>query len=158
MAEDRKRKPRRKALRSVPEIYAHCELRGVRFTHVHASEIDDGGEVGKGRFEAHYDIADDNLTLFVHVRTFLTTRSAKYDVAAAAAYEAKRPFKVDDEVVADFIAMSALVTLAPFIREAVVSLAHRLEDLPAPVIPLMGPGVGSTFDEVTTSDDESSRD
>lgn len=135
-------KRRRKVLRSLDDFYAFCDLDDVVYTDVHVWQPDDEGEPGRANLNANFSMTDDDETLVVNIRTYLRTQRWSYQVAVAALYQAKGPFRVEPSMMGDVINQSTVVTAVPFLRAAILDLATKVRDSPPPVLPLAGPATG----------------
>ena len=149
-------KSRRRTIRSLPDFYRYCELAGVRFTSLHAEAADDElvDEPGGAFLEASWEMREEDRYLVAEFRVRLRTESFQYRLSAAAGYRSKsdRPFRVTEEVAGGLINQSAVITVIPFLRECLMSLAGRVGDLPAPLLPLVGSGTGQRLVVVDDTD------
>lgn len=136
------KKRRRRVLRSVDDFYSYCDLSDIVYTDVHVWQPDEFVEPGTASLTATFSMSEDAETLVVNIRVTLSTERWNYQVGVAALYAGKGPFRVEPSIMGDVINQSTVVTAVPFLRSAVLDLAMRVRDTPAPILPLAGPGTG----------------
>lgn len=69
-------------------------------------------------------------TFGFRIRLEIELQSHNYVVDAAALYELSEPAKPSEEAAAGFVEKVGFATLYPFVREAVIELAHKLDEEP----------------------------
>lgn len=126
-----------------PDIYelvSSIDLVGIKFLHISAQakenppEDESTVELGMKIQESH---GED--TLEVRFRVQVDHSEANYEVELASRYASKDRFEFSEEVLRDFIERVAIMAVFPYIREAISSMAARLE-LEVPILGMLRQG------------------
>jgi hypothetical protein len=123
----------------------HLQLAAVRFMKASVTVIDQpttGAESGRGEaipLQVTSGTASNQLGWRVSLSTEFEGVDAAFSVEVAALYVAEAPMTITPECAADVIERSTLLTLGPYLREGLMSLATRV-GVEVPFIPLIGPG------------------
>lgn len=120
---------------SVEQMYDYVSLSDVTFTDFSATIVDDDLPTSVD-VAAASTVTSENYTIRISVDAI--GYGARYSVTAEVIYDTTGTLDIADDVERDFVNESALVTLTPFLREALVSLGKRISR-PAPIFPLQGP-------------------
>lgn len=131
---------------SVEDFYARLQLKAVTFDRYSVSRDRTAQTTAGDAFEeqdigiaARSGSTSDHLLWRVEASTTFEHAGFRYDVAVGADYSAnEQPFQVTEEAFHQIFSRSAIVTLAPYLRESLQSLAARVGD-EQPVLPLLGP-------------------
>lgn len=122
-------------LKSIDEVYGQLDLAEVQFEEFSARRISPDVEE---RITATSKVGPDGDSYVISIMMAAAGHGAEYRVAARAVYRAASSFDWDEDLQLAFARHSALQTLTPFLREALLALGQRI-DRPAPLFPLQNP-------------------
>lgn len=98
--------------------------------------------------------SDDATQFVVHAELSVKLASADLTAEVQVQYRLSEPATADELIVGEFLGRSAVLVAAPYLREAVTSLAARLR-VPVPNFPLIRPSVLEPLEIRSDVDDES---
>lgn len=130
----------------VEQLLELVELKHIQFNHYSVERVakerdedeqdedDDGPNIG-----AAINLSERGTGLRVHVRMDYVAEHFTFSAIVEVEYTVSEPIEeLDDDTSANFLGMSTMVSVIPFLREALQSAGSRLY-LPVPVINLVRP-------------------
>ena len=112
-----------------------AELVQVVFLEVSAKRLDSESQTTEMPLSVQVGQSDDNSEIMVRVSTDITSHQAVFRVDVMARYSLKEPRHFTDVERRSFAGSGPMLTLIPFLREALLSSALRL-GVDGPMVPL----------------------
>lgn len=127
--------PEPNVIEDLEELFEAISLESIQFEELSVRRY--AGE--EGPLDLSFTVArsDDQTGMLARLNAHGFGRGAEYTVAVQATYQFAEPTEIKSEILAEFLNRSAMVSLMPFLREAMLSSAARLQ-VDVPLLPLMG--------------------
>lgn len=125
--------------KSAQELIDLVELSAVHFTEVHSTrEVTEDVDEGQGvDINMVPGLAEGGTKIGVIVTANVIRKEIKIRMRLEVTYDLKQEIEMpESDVMADFLGATTLITVAPYIREAVGTLAARV-GVEAPIFPLV---------------------